>query len=62
VTATSIARGFFTHRHAAYARFIAAVRHPQGLRDFWLASPLLRPGLRILDAGLGAHRRGAKVG
>jgi SAM-dependent methyltransferase len=53
MSATSDARGFFTDRHAGYARFIKAVRYPQGLRAFWLASPLLRPGLRILDAGCG---------
>jgi cyclopropane fatty-acyl-phospholipid synthase-like methyltransferase len=50
---TTDARGFFTGRHATYARFIRAMRYPQGLRAFWLASPLLRPGLRILDAGCG---------
>jgi len=27
--------------------------YPQGLRAFFLASPLLRPGLRVLDAGCG---------
>jgi SAM-dependent methyltransferase len=51
--ATSDARAFFTARHATYSRFIRAVRYPQGLRAFWLASPLIRPGLRILEAGCG---------
>ena len=46
-------RRFFTERHRSYARFIRLVRYPQGLRSFLLASPLLRPGLRILDAGCG---------
>jgi cyclopropane fatty-acyl-phospholipid synthase-like methyltransferase len=45
--------GLFTDRHATYARFIRAVRYPQGLRAFFLRSPLLRPGLRVLDAGCG---------
>ena len=44
---------FFTERHASYARFIRAVRYQQGLRSFFQRSPLLRPGLRILDAGCG---------
>jgi SAM-dependent methyltransferase len=53
MSVTADARGFFTDRHATYARFIRAVGYPRGLRAFWLASPLLRPGLRILDAGCG---------
>jgi SAM-dependent methyltransferase len=44
---------FFTERHGTYARFIRLVRYPQGLRAFFLTSPLLGPGLRILDAGCG---------
>ena len=44
---------FFTERHELYARFIRWMRYPQGLRAVFLASPLLRPGLRILDAGCG---------
>jgi SAM-dependent methyltransferase len=44
---------FFRERHATYARFIRWVRYPQGLRAFFLASPLLQPGLRVLDAGCG---------
>jgi SAM-dependent methyltransferase len=44
---------FFTERHDLYARFIRWVRYPQGLRAVLLASPLLRSGLRILDAGCG---------
>src|SRR5262249_11428270 len=58
---------FFSERHATYARFIRWVRYPEGLRAFFVASPLLRPGLRILDAGGGAGAltlavRGALVG
>jgi cyclopropane fatty-acyl-phospholipid synthase-like methyltransferase len=43
----------FMQRHRSYARFIRLVRYPQGLRAFFLGSPLLRDGLRILDAGCG---------
>ena len=43
----------FSERPDLYARFIRAVRYPQGLRAFWLASPLLRSGMRILEAGCG---------
>jgi len=53
VTATADARRLFTERHATYARFIRAMRYPQGLRAFFRASPLLRPGLRVLEAGCG---------
>ena len=35
-------------------RFIGFVRYPQGLRAHFRASSLLRPGLRVLDAGCGA--------
>lgn len=44
---------FYAARHDAYDRFIRSVRYPQGLRAFFLGSPLLRAGLRILDAGCG---------
>ncbi|HZP39988.1 MAG TPA: class I SAM-dependent methyltransferase [Candidatus Binatia bacterium] len=53
MAATADARAFFTARHARYARFIRAVRYAQGLRAYFLAAPVLRPGLRILDAGCG---------
>jgi len=43
----------FTERHDAYDRFIRWIRYPQGLRAFFLASPLIRPNLRVLDAGCG---------
>lgn len=44
----------FTERHETYDRFIRFVRYPQGLRACFLRSPLLRPGLRILEAGCGS--------
>lgn len=44
---------FYTERHELYARFIRWMRYPQGLRAVFLATPLLRDGLRILDAGCG---------
>jgi SAM-dependent methyltransferase len=48
------ARRLFTERRAAYTRFIGAVRYPQGLRAYFLASALLdRPNLRVLEAGCG---------
>lgn len=50
---TSDPHGLFSKRHESYARFIRLMRYPQGLRAFFLASPLLRPGLRALDAGCG---------
>jgi SAM-dependent methyltransferase len=43
----------FTEKHGSYARFIRFVRYPQGIRAFFLRSPLLRSGLRVLDAGCG---------
>ena len=54
MSATSDARRFFTDRHETYARFIRALRYPQGLRAFFNHSPLVQPGLRILDAGCGS--------
>jgi len=43
----------FTDRTRSYVRFVRSVRYPQGLRAYFLASPLLHSGLRILDAGCG---------
>jgi ubiquinone/menaquinone biosynthesis C-methylase UbiE len=51
--AASNARELFSEKHATYERFIAFVRYPQGLRAFFRRSPLLRSGIRILDAGCG---------
>jgi cyclopropane fatty-acyl-phospholipid synthase-like methyltransferase len=53
VTLTADARQLFTEKPDVYARFIRAMRYPQGLRAFWLASSLLRSGLRVLEAGCG---------
>jgi cyclopropane fatty-acyl-phospholipid synthase-like methyltransferase len=73
LTLTPDARALFTERTDVYARFIRAMRYPEGLRAFWRASPLLRPGLRLLEAGCGtgaltfgvwdaAARRGIDLG
>lgn len=43
----------FTEKHGSYERFIRFVRYPQGIRAFFLQSPLLCSGLRVLDAGCG---------
>jgi ubiquinone/menaquinone biosynthesis C-methylase UbiE len=43
----------FTERHTTYERFIRVVRYQQGIRAFFLESPILRSGLRVLDAGCG---------
>jgi cyclopropane fatty-acyl-phospholipid synthase-like methyltransferase len=53
MTLTSDPLRLYTERPELYARFIAAVRYPHGLRAFWGASPSLRPGLRVLEAGCG---------
>jgi cyclopropane fatty-acyl-phospholipid synthase-like methyltransferase len=53
VLSASNARKLFSEKHAAYARFIAFVRYPQGLRAFFRRSSLLRSGMHILDAGCG---------
>jgi hypothetical protein len=37
----------FTDRSASYVRLVRFVRHPEGLREYFVASPLLRPGLRV---------------
>ena len=51
--ATSDPERLFTEKHTSYARFIRLVRYPQGVRSFFLHSSLLRPRLRVLDAGCG---------
>ena len=53
VLAVSNAKRLFTEKHATYARFIAFVRYPQGLRAYFRRSSLLRSGVRVLDAGCG---------
>lgn len=44
---------FFTAQHGVYDRFIQVVGYERGLRTFFEQSPLLRSGLRVLDAGCG---------
>lgn len=44
---------FFTAQHGVYHRFIQLVAYEHGLRTFFERSPLLRSGLRVLDAGCG---------
>lgn len=46
-------RQFFTERHELYARFIRSIPYSEAFRAFFVASPLLRPGLRVLEAGCG---------
>jgi cyclopropane fatty-acyl-phospholipid synthase-like methyltransferase len=53
MAATSDPIQLFTKQHATYERFIHFVRYPQGIRSFFLESPLLASGLRVLDAGCG---------
>ena len=53
MTVTSDPHRLFTERADAYDRFIRAVMYPQGLHAFFLESALLRPQLRVLDAGCG---------
>ena len=53
MNATPDPQRFFTDRHGTYTRFIRAMRYPQGLRAFFVGSPLVRSSLRILDAGCG---------
>ena len=43
----------YTAKIDAYNSFISAFRYPQGIRALLQTSDLLRPGLRILDAGCG---------
>lgn len=43
----------YTDRSGSYVRFVRFVRYPQGLRAYFLRSPLLHSGLRVLDAGCG---------
>jgi ubiquinone/menaquinone biosynthesis C-methylase UbiE len=43
----------FTRRTASYARFIRVVRYQEALTSYFWHSPLLRSGLRVLDAGCG---------
>ncbi len=44
----------YTSRGRTYDRFVRLVRYPQGLRSCFLQSPLLRSGMKVLDAGCGS--------
>lgn len=44
---------FFGSRTETYNSFISAFRYPQGIRSLLQSSELLRPGLRVMDAGCG---------
>jgi cyclopropane fatty-acyl-phospholipid synthase-like methyltransferase len=43
----------FTARAGSYSRFIRLFRYQQGLQGYFMRSPLLRSGIRVLDAGCG---------
>jgi 2-polyprenyl-3-methyl-5-hydroxy-6-metoxy-1,4-benzoquinol methylase len=43
----------YTTRTETYNSFISVFRYPQGIRALLQTSDLLRPGLRVLDAGCG---------
>ncbi|MDP3938576.1 MAG: class I SAM-dependent methyltransferase [Deltaproteobacteria bacterium] len=47
------ARRLYTKKPRAYRRFVGLFGYPQGLRHYFRRCGLLRPGLRILDAGCG---------
>jgi cyclopropane fatty-acyl-phospholipid synthase-like methyltransferase len=47
------ARQLFTLRSGSYVCFIRFMLYPQGIHSYFLRSPLLRSGLRVLDAGCG---------
>jgi SAM-dependent methyltransferase len=43
----------FSERSQSYVRFVRFVQYPQGIEAYCFGSPLLRSGLRTLDAGCG---------
>jgi len=49
--------GLFTEKHGSCERFIRFVRYPQGIRAFFLQSPLLRSGLRVLMLAAASEER-----
>jgi len=49
----SAVQELYTKRLDYYSAFIATFQSPQGMRALLRRSPLLRPGLRVLDAGCG---------
>jgi ubiquinone/menaquinone biosynthesis C-methylase UbiE len=50
---TPDAARLFADRADSYVQFIRFVAYPQGIRAYFLRSPLLDSGLRVLDAGCG---------
>lgn len=44
----------YTKRGRTYDRFVRLFRYPQGLLACFLQSALLRPGMKVLDAGCGS--------
>jgi ubiquinone/menaquinone biosynthesis C-methylase UbiE len=53
MSVTNDPRRFFTERHELYARFIRSIPYSEAFRAFFVASRLLRPGMRVLEAGCG---------
>jgi cyclopropane fatty-acyl-phospholipid synthase-like methyltransferase len=53
VTAAADPLRLFSEKSALYERFIHSVGYPRGLRAYFEHWPLLRPGMRVLDAGCG---------
>lgn len=49
----SAVQELYTKRIDGYSSFIATFQSPQGMQALLRRSPLLRPGLRVLDAGCG---------
>jgi len=47
------AERLFTERKDSYVRFIGAMAYARGLRAWFRRASILRPGLRVLDAGCG---------
>jgi len=50
---TSDPARLYADRIRSYVRFVRCVQYPQGLRAYFLRSPLLRSGLHVLDTGCG---------
>jgi ubiquinone/menaquinone biosynthesis C-methylase UbiE len=51
--ATSDPARLYSDKNDSYIRFVRSVGYPKGIRAYFLQSPLLRSGLRVLDAGCG---------
>lgn len=44
----------FTERGHSYVRFVHTTGYPKGIRSYFMTSPLLYSGIRVLDAGCGS--------